>query len=66
MNAQTPNPDLRSIPEALKVLPVSREAFYRKLKSGALPSYRFGAKVLVDLHEVLAAMRIQAQRQLDR
>ena len=51
------NPDLLSVRDALKIIPVSREALYRKFKSKELPSYRFGGKVLVDLHEVLAAMR---------
>ena len=53
------NPDLLSVPDALKIIPVSREALYRKLKTKELPSYRFGGKVLIDLHEVLAAMRAQ-------
>ena len=38
---------------------ISREAFYRKLKTGELPSYRFGRKILVDVNEILAAMRVQ-------
>ena len=38
---------------------ISREAFYRKLKSGELPSYRFGRKILVDVDEILTAMRVQ-------
>ena len=51
------NPDLLSVRDALKIIPVSREALYRKLKRRELPSYRFGAKVLVDLDEILRAMR---------
>ena len=47
-----------SVPEALKAIPVSREAFYRKIKNGELPSYRFGKKILVDVDEVLAVMRV--------
>ena len=42
------NPDLLSVPDALKIIPVSREALYRKLKNKELPSYRFGGKVLID------------------
>lgn len=30
-----------SVSQALKEIPVSREAFYRKLKSGELPCYKF-------------------------
>ena len=47
-----------SVRTALKVIPVSKEAFYRKLKNGQLPSYKFGAKILVDIDEILAAMRV--------
>lgn len=46
-----------SVSDALKRIPVNREAFYRKLKRGELPSFRFGRKVLVDVEEVLEAMR---------
>ena len=46
-----------SVNEALKIIPVSRESFYRKIKQGQLPSYRFGRKVLVDVQECLAVMR---------
>ena len=55
-----------SVREALKSIPVSREAFYRKLKKGEIPCWRFGKKILVDVDEVLAAMRVQPQRQIDR
>ena len=50
---------LVSVAEALKVIPVSREAFYRKLKSGELPSFRFGQKILVDVDEIIEAMRVR-------
>jgi len=48
-----------TVSEALKVIPVSREFFYRAIKSGKLPSYRLGRRVLVDVNECLAAMRVQ-------
>jgi len=48
---------LVSVAEALRVLPVSREALYRKLKSGELPSFRFGQKILVDVGQIIEAMR---------
>ncbi len=50
--------NLRPVKEALKIIPVSREAFYRKLHSGELPCYRFGRKILVDVEECLRAMRL--------
>jgi excisionase family DNA binding protein len=46
-----------SVREALKVLPVSREAFYKKLKNGELPHFKFGRKILVNIEEVMEAMR---------
>jgi len=46
-----------SVKEALTVLEVSREALYKKLKSGELPHFKFGRKILIDLDEVLATMR---------
>lgn len=46
-----------TISQALKEIPVSREALYRKLKRGELPHYKFGGKVMVDVQEILAAMR---------
>jgi len=56
-NGKQPKPV--PVGEALKYFnnKISREAFYRKLKTGELPSYRFGRKVLVDVGEILAAMR---------
>jgi excisionase family DNA binding protein len=47
------------VKEALKQIPVSREFFYRAIKSGKLPSYRLGRRVLVDVDECLAAMRVE-------
>ena len=46
-----------TVPEALKVIPVSREAFYRKLKKGELPCWKFGKRILVDVNQCLDAMR---------
>lgn len=46
------------VAEALKRIPVSREFFYRALKAGKLPSYRLGRRVLVDVDECLAIMRV--------
>ncbi|GJL65108.1 MAG: hypothetical protein NPIRA05_00790 [Nitrospirales bacterium] len=57
MSANSVNPKLVPVTEALKVVPVSRPAFYAKLKKGELPSYHFGRKILVDVDEVLTAMR---------
>ena len=54
---QSSEAHLMTIRNALQVLPVSREALYRKLQSGELPSYRFGRKVLVDIQECLQTMR---------
>ncbi len=51
------NDRLMPVKEALKLIPVSREAFYRKLQSGELPSYRLGRRILVDIEECKAAMR---------
>ncbi|MCA9423377.1 MAG: helix-turn-helix domain-containing protein [Nitrospira sp.] len=52
------NQKLVPVPEALKIIPVSREALYRKLKSGKFPHYRFGAKIMVCPDEILASMRV--------
>ena len=54
-----PNEEVQliSVKEALRRIPVSREGFYKKLKTGELPSWRFGRKVLVDVNRCLEAMR---------
>ncbi|MCA9469948.1 MAG: excisionase family DNA-binding protein [Nitrospira sp.] len=57
MEAVASNPKLIPVSEALKMLSVSREAFYRRIKSGDIPSYKFGRKVLLNIDEVLEAMR---------
>lgn len=59
------NQNYVSVKEALGILPVSREALYKKLKSGELPCFKFGRKILVDVDEVLAVMRVQAQSQIN-
>jgi len=48
---------LVSIREALKIIPVSREALYRRIKEGRFPCWRFGKKILVDPDEILSLMR---------
>lgn len=61
MERNTKQPKPIPVGEALEYFDhkISREAFYRKLKSGELPSYRFGRKILVDVDEILAAMRVK-------
>ena len=56
---EEPPPDraYSSVKDALKILPVSREAFYKKLKRGELPHYKFGRKIVVNVDEILEAMR---------
>ena len=49
--------DYTSVKDALEILPVSREAFYKKLKRGELPHFKFGRKILVNIEEVMEAMR---------
>ena len=51
------NGQLMPVKDALKLIPVSREAFYKKLQSGELPSYRLGRRILVDIEECREAMR---------
>lgn len=48
---------LITVPTALERLPISREAFYRALKKGHFPQYKFGRKIMVRLDEVIEAMR---------
>ena len=54
---------LRTVREAAALLNVSISALYKKVQADEIPAYRFGRKVLVDLREVLAAMRRDAQDQ---
>ncbi len=46
-----------SVMEAVSVLNVSREALYKKLKKGELPHFKFGRKILIDIDEVMEAIR---------
>lgn len=52
---------LKTVRETAQLLNVSISALYRKIQTEEIPAYRFGRKVLVDLREVLAAMRRDAQ-----
>lgn len=54
---------LKTVREAALLLNVSISGLYRKIQTEEIPAYRFGRKVLVDLREVLAAMRRDAQDQ---
>jgi len=62
---QEPNSQLNSPKDAAHILNVSLSALYKKLKSGALPSYRFGRKVLVDVDELRTAMQAPLKRASD-
>ncbi|MCA9452550.1 MAG: excisionase family DNA-binding protein [Nitrospira sp.] len=57
MGANQSHARLITVQKALEQIPVSREFFYRAVKSGRLPSYRLGKRVLVDVMECLDAMR---------
>ena len=62
MPTATADINLKPIPEFLRLLNketpvISREGLYRKIKSGVLPSYRFGKKILVNPEEIFEAMR---------
>jgi excisionase family DNA binding protein len=54
---------LKTVRETAQLLNVSESALYRKIQIEEIPAYRFGRKVLVDLREVLAVMRRDAQDQ---
>ena len=54
---------LKTVKEAAHLLNVSESALYRKIQTDEIPAFRFGRKVLVDLREVLASMRRDAQDQ---
>ena len=58
-----PEMKLKTIRESAQMLNVSESALYRKIQTDEIPAYRFGRKVLLDLREVLAAMRRDAQDQ---
>lgn len=52
---------LITVGEFLKRVPVNRERLYLHLKTGRLPSYNFGRKILLDFDECLEAMRTHAR-----
>lgn len=43
-------------------LGVSREWFYRMVKEKRIPSYKLGAKILVNMQEVLESMKQGASK----
>ena len=49
------------VAEAAIQLGVSKFTLYRKIKAGELPSYNLGRKILVNMDELLAAMRMKAR-----
>ena len=63
MTMQHVDSKLKTIKEAAHLLNVSESALYRKIQADEIPAFRFGRKVLVDLREVLTAMRRDAQDQ---
>jgi excisionase family DNA binding protein len=58
---QGEDPKLLSVKRAAAILNVSAHCLYRKIKSGEIPGYKFGRKVLVDLQEIKDAMRIKKE-----
>ncbi len=46
-----------SLKNGAKFLGVSYRGLWEQVASGELPSFRFGRKILVDVDELLAAMR---------
>ncbi len=48
---------LATIPEISKTLRVCSATLYAKIRAGKIPSYKIGRKVLLDLDEVLMAIR---------
>ena len=56
---QGEEPQLMPVKRAAAIVSVSTHCFYRKIREGAIPAYRLGRKVLVDLQEVKDAMRIK-------
>ena len=54
---------LRTVRELALLLNVSESGLYRKIQADEIPAYRFGRKVLLDLREVLTAMRRDVQDQ---
>ena len=48
---------IRSLKEGAEFLGVSYRGLWDQVARGELPSFRFGRKILVDVDELLAAMR---------
>lgn len=48
---------LETIPVAAEMLRCCKATLYAKIRSKQIPSYHIGRKVLVNIPEVLAAMR---------
>ena len=49
---------LASVKAAAAHLAVSPDALYVRIRLGQIPHYKFGRKILVDLDEVRAALRV--------
>jgi len=56
---QGEEPKLLSVKRASPILNVSTHCLYRKIREGAIPAFRCGRKVLIDLQEVKEAMRVK-------
>lgn len=50
---------LMPVREAARRLNVSPHALYRRIGKKELPSFRMGRKILVDINELLEAMRMK-------
>lgn len=48
---------LKTVQELSVLLNVSPFGLYHRIKIGAVPAYHFGRKILLDVEEVLKAMR---------
>jgi len=57
-------PTLQTVRAVAKALNVSPFLLYRKVQAGQLPAYRLGRKVLLDVAEVIEAMRRPVQREV--
>lgn len=59
MSQRQPNPTttrLSSVKELAAEFNVNSFAVYKKIRTGEIPHYRFGKKILLDRVEVLAAL----------
>ena len=50
---------ITSVAEAARQLNASKFTLYRKIKERKLPAYQLGRKILVDVDELLEAMRMK-------